>query len=70
MYVFSMSNNKNENEFEDIAKEIVKIRNLPYEVLVYQVEGNKIYARNSWGSNILYIKKNGNYFLESELQKK
>ena len=69
MYVFSMPKNKNENEFEQIAKEIVDIRNLPYMVVVYQVEGNRVYARNSWGSNILYIKKDGNYFLESELQK-
>ena len=64
-----MPKNKNENEFKEIAKEIVEIRNLPYGMVVYQIEGEKIYARNSWGSNILYIKKDGNYFLESELQK-
>ena len=64
-----MPKNKNENEFEEIAKEIVEIRNLPYGMVVYQIDGDKIYARNSWGSNILYIKKDGNYFLESELQK-
>ncbi len=64
-----MPKNKNENEFEETAKEIVDKRNLPYGMVVYQVDGDKIYARNSWGSNILYIKKDGNYFLESELQK-
>ena len=57
-------------DLRQIAKEIINIRNFPYGVLVYQVEGNKIYDRNSWGSNILYIKKDGNYFLESELQNK
>ena len=64
-----MPKNKNENEFEDIAKEIIDGRNLPYGIVVYQVEGDKIFARNSWGSNILYIKKDDDYFLESELQK-
>ena len=50
-----------------LAEEIAAKRNLPYTLKIERVDGDKIYCRNSWGSHILYIKKDENYFLESEL---
>jgi len=32
-----------------------------------KVEGNKYHVRNNFGSEIVYIKKDDNYFLEEEL---
>lgn len=50
-----------------IIQEILKDRNLSYSIEILDVNGDKYTVRNNFGSNIVYIKKGGNYFLEEEL---
>ncbi|MHA1727477.1 MAG: hypothetical protein ACTSWY_01940 [Promethearchaeota archaeon] len=54
-------------EEEQLALEIVNFRNLPYTLSIERIDGNKIYCRSSWGNHILYIRKDGEFFIESEL---
>ncbi|MBD3214370.1 MAG: hypothetical protein GF311_17295 [Candidatus Lokiarchaeota archaeon] len=51
-----------------IAKEIVRERRLPYSIEVVEENNNKYRVINNFGSEMTYIKKDGNYFLEDELE--
>jgi hypothetical protein len=51
-----------------IAKEIVRERRLPYSIEVVEENNNKYTVINNFGSEMTYIKKDGNYFLEDELE--
>jgi len=68
-YKTHMSSNENgsDKKIQELSNEIVEKRNLPYSIKIERVEGNKIFCRNSWGNHIIYIKKDDDYFLESEL---
>jgi len=52
---------------EELAREIVAERNLPYTVKIERLDGNKISCRSSWGNHIFYVFKEGHFVLESEL---
>jgi len=54
-------------EEKKIILEILKDRNLSYSIEILDVNGDKYSVRNNFGSNIVYIKKGENYFLEDEL---
>ncbi|MHA1194943.1 MAG: hypothetical protein ACTSRH_02880 [Promethearchaeota archaeon] len=54
-------------EEQRIVEDIIKKRRLPYSLELLKVEGNKYHVRNNFGSEIVYIKKDDNYFLEEEL---
>ncbi len=51
----------------ELAKFIGKNRNLPYTLKIERIDGDKIFVRNSWGNHLVYILKDGNFFLEEEL---
>jgi hypothetical protein len=52
---------------EDLAREIVTERNLPYTLKIERVDGSKISCRSSWGNHIFYVFKEGKFLLEAEL---
>lgn len=54
-------------ESKKIVEEIVQKRKLSYSLELLEVQGDKYKVRNNFGSEITYIKKNDNYFLEEEL---
>ena len=56
-----------QQELDAMAKEIAKLRNLPYTIKIEKIDGDKLFCRSSWGNHIIYIKKDDRYFLESEL---
>lgn len=51
-----------------IAKEIVRQRRLPYSIEVVEEKNDKYRVVNNFGSEMTYIKKDGQYFLEEELE--
>jgi len=49
-----------------IITDILKKRRLSYSIEILDVQGDRYIVRNNFGSTIVYIKKNDDYFLESE----
>ncbi len=49
-----------------IIIDILKKRRLSYSIEILDVQGDRYTVRNNFGSTIVYIKKNNDYFLESE----
>ncbi|TXT65372.1 MAG: hypothetical protein BAJALOKI3v1_110074 [Promethearchaeota archaeon] len=60
--------NMDPEEKHMIAKEIVRERRLPYSIEVVEENNNKYRVINNFGSETTYIKKDGHYFLEDELE--
>ncbi len=54
-------------EEKRIIKDILRKRRLPHSIELLDVQGDKYTVRNNFGSTIVYIKKDNNYFLEAEL---
>jgi len=54
-------------EEKKIIDEIIESRRLPYSIELLDVQGEKYSVRNNFSSQIVYIKKDGKYFIESEL---
>ena len=57
-----------QNEEKVIIDEILKSRRLSYSMEFVEKDGDKYIVRNNFDSNIVYIKKGKNYFLEEELK--
>ena len=51
-----------------IITDILKKRRLSYSIEILDVQGDRYTVRNNFGSTIVYIKKNDDYFLESEFK--
>ncbi|MBY8983335.1 MAG: hypothetical protein KGD57_10320 [Candidatus Lokiarchaeota archaeon] len=51
-----------------LVKDIVGNRRLPYSLEILEVQGDKVKVLNNFGSEIVYIKKGEQYFLEEELK--
>lgn len=47
--------------------EIIKDRRLSYSIQIKEVDGDKYVVESNFSSEITYIKKGDNYFLESEV---
>jgi hypothetical protein len=60
--------NMDPEEKRMIAKEIVRERRLPYSIEVVEEKNDKYRVINNFGSETTYIKKDGHYFLEDELE--
>jgi len=54
-------------EEKRIVEEILKNRRIPYSIELLEVDDNKYTVRNNFGSTVVYIKKDDNYYLEEEL---
>lgn len=54
-------------EEKRIIEEILKNRRIPYSIELLEVDDNKYTVRNSFGSTVIYIKKDDSYYLEEEL---
>ncbi|MBN1215005.1 MAG: hypothetical protein JXA99_06120 [Candidatus Lokiarchaeota archaeon] len=54
-------------EEKAIIKDIIDKRRLPYSLQILEIQGDKYKVLNNFGSEIVYIKKGENYFLEDEL---
>ena len=55
-------------EKKKIIQDIVKKRRLPYSLDLIKVQGNEYHVLNNFGSEIIYIKKDENYYLEEDLK--
>ena len=55
-------------EEKKIVEDILNKRRLSYSIEILDVQGDKYTIRNNFGSTTVYIKKNGDYFLEDELE--
>jgi hypothetical protein len=55
-------------EEKKIIEDIVQQRSLSYSLELLEVQGDKYKMRNNFGSEIIYIKKDGSYYLEEELE--
>jgi hypothetical protein len=55
-------------EEKKIVEEILQDRRLSYSIELVDIEGDKYTARNNFGSTIVYYKKDGHYYLETELE--
>jgi len=53
-------------EEKKIIEDILNQRKLSYSIEILDVQGDKYTVRNNFGSTIVYIKKDNNYFLEDE----
>jgi hypothetical protein len=53
-------------EEKKIIEGILNQRKLSYSIEILDVQGDKYTVRNNFGSTIVYIKKDNNYFLEDE----
>ncbi len=51
-----------------LIKNIITKRRLPYSLEIKEMQGNKIRVINNFNSEIVYIKKDDQYFLEEELK--
>lgn len=51
-----------------LVKDIVGNRRLPYSLEILEVQGDNVKILNNFGSEIVYIKKGEQYFLEEELK--
>ena len=54
-------------EEKEIVEDILKNRRIPYSIELLEVDDNKYTVRNNFGSTVVYIKKESNYYLEKEL---
>ncbi len=54
-------------EEKEIVEDILKNRRIPYSIELLEVDDTKYTVRNNFGSTVVYIKKDGNYYLEKEL---
>ena len=54
-------------EEKKIVEDILKNRRIPYSIELIEVDDTKYTVRNNFGSTVVYIKKDGNYYLEKEL---
>jgi hypothetical protein len=54
-------------EERKIIDEIINDRRLSYSIQIKEVKGDKYICETNFGSEIVYIKKGDNYFLESEI---
>lgn len=55
-------------EEKKIVEEIIDKRRLSYSIEILDDHGDKYTVRNNFGSTIVYIKKDDEYFLETELK--
>ncbi len=55
-------------EKKKIIQDIIRKRRLPYSLDLIEVQGNKYRIVNNFGSEIVYIKKDDEYYLENELE--
>ena len=55
-------------EEKEIIEDILNKRRLSYSIEILDVQGNKYTVRNNFGSTMVYIKKDNDYFLEEELE--
>lgn len=55
------------SEEKMIVSDILKKRRLSYSIEILDIQGDRYTVRNNFGSTIVYIKKNDDYFLESEI---
>jgi len=55
-------------EEKRIVEEILRNRRLPYSIELLDIEGDKYTVRNNFGSTVVYLKKDDNYYLEKELE--
>ncbi|MFW9824721.1 MAG: hypothetical protein ACFFE4_17395 [Candidatus Thorarchaeota archaeon] len=56
-------------EEKKIIEEILDQRKLSYSIEILDVQGDKYTVRNNFGTTIIYVKKDNNYFLEEELER-
>lgn len=54
-------------EEKRIVEEILKNRRIPYSIELLEVDDNKYTVRNNFGSTVVYIKQDDNFYLEEEL---
>ena len=54
-------------EEKKIVEDILKNRRIPYSIELLEVDDNKYTVRNNFGSTVVYIKQDENYYLEEEL---
>jgi hypothetical protein len=54
-------------EEKRIVEEILENRRLPYSIELLEVDDNKYTVRNNFGSTVVYIKQDDNFYLEDEL---
>ncbi|MHA2393615.1 MAG: hypothetical protein ACXAEX_16890 [Promethearchaeota archaeon] len=55
-------------EEKKIIEDILRKRRLSYSIEILDVQGDKYTVRNNFGSTIIYIKKDEDYLLETELE--
>lgn len=55
-------------EEKKIVEAIMNARRLPYSIELLDIQGDKYTVRNNFGSQIVYIKKDDQFFLETELE--
>ncbi|MFX1478515.1 MAG: hypothetical protein ACFFCI_10345 [Promethearchaeota archaeon] len=56
------------NEEKKIVQDILNKRRLSYSIEILDVQGDKYTVRNNFGSTIVYIKKDDDFFLQEELE--
>ena len=56
------------NEEKKIIEDILNKRRLSYSIEILDVQGDKYTVRNNFGSTMIYIKKDDDYFLQDELE--
>ena len=56
------------NEEKKIIEDILNKRRLSYSIEILDVQGDKYTVRNNFGSTMIYIKKDEDYFLQEELE--
>ena len=54
-------------EEKRIVEDILKNRRIPYSIELLEVDDNKYTVRNNFGSTVVYIKQDDNFYLEEEL---
>jgi hypothetical protein len=54
-------------EKKQIIQDIINNRRLPYSLDLLEVQGNEYHVVNNFGSEVTYIKKDDQYYLEEEL---
>ncbi|MHA1240203.1 MAG: hypothetical protein ACTSQU_05350 [Promethearchaeota archaeon] len=54
-------------EEKKIVEDILQNRRIPYSIELLEVDDNKYTVRNNFGSTVVYIKQDDNFYLEEEL---